>query len=62
MVPAAEGKSFIDLYSHNLTMHILVDIYEDFVEYYVQVWIITEQTKDINCAGEKGQFSHNDCL
>ena len=46
-------KSFIDLHSHNLTMCILVDIYEDIVEYYVQVRIIIQQTKNINCAGAK---------
>ena len=34
-------------------MCILVDIYEDIVEYYVQARIIIYQTKDTNSAGAK---------
>ena len=39
--------------SHDLTMCISVDIYEDIVEYCVQVRIIISQTKDTNGAGAK---------
>ena len=34
-------------------MCILVDIYEDILEYYVKVRIIIYQTKNANCAGAK---------
>ena len=36
-----------------ITMFILVDIYEDILEYYVQVRIFIYQTKDTNCPGVK---------
>ena len=39
LVPAAEGQKLHRLYSHDLTLCILVDIYEDIVEYCVQVRI-----------------------
>ena len=34
-------------------MFILVDIYEDILEYYVQVRIFIQQTKDTNCDDAK---------
>ena len=57
------GKSFIDLCRHNLAMCNLVDIYEDIVEYYVQVRIIfNKQRILIMLVQKEGQFSPNDCL
>ena len=38
---------------HNITMFILVAIDKDILEYYVQVRIIIQQTKDTNCDDAK---------